>query len=71
VLVQAQVRHQLLQPGILIPQLPQFAKLGNAQVPVELLSPVEGLLCHLELPADLQDLGPVLHLLQGEDDLFL
>jgi hypothetical protein len=53
VLVQGQVRHQLLELLVLGPQLAQLPDLRRAQAPVLLLPAVERLLGDLELAADL------------------
>ena len=54
-LVEREIGHAAFELAILVPQLPQFAELGDAQRAEALLPPVERLLADAELAADLAD----------------
>lgn len=68
-LVEREVRHQLLELMVLLLQLPQATELGVAETPVLLLPVVERSLTDTELTANFSDLRPGLGLAQCEDDL--
>ncbi len=68
-LVQAQLSHQLLQPAVLVLQLPRLPDLVRLQAYVLLLPAIEGLLADPHLPDQLGHRYTNLSLFQHSDDL--
>jgi hypothetical protein len=69
--IKRQIGHQPLQPGVLIPQLPELADLEQPQVAVALLPDEERRLADPHLPADIRHRLSRGHLLEGKRDLLL
>jgi len=69
-LVQRQIRHELLELLVLFPQLPQLPDLRRSEAPVLLLLPVERLLRDLKRAADIDNRRAGFHLPKGHGDLF-
>jgi len=69
-LVEREIRHQALQPTILVLELLHLLDLARRHL-AELLPAVERLLGDPELPADVCNGGSVIHLLQGQSDLLI
>ena len=69
--IQRQIGHEALQPGVLVPQLPQLAHLEQPEVAVALLPVVVRRLADPHLPAHVRNLLAGVALLEGEQDLFL
>ena len=70
-LVEREIGHEAFELAILVPQLPQFAELGDAQRAEALLPSVERLLADAELAADLADGRTGFRLAQGQGDLLV
>jgi hypothetical protein len=70
-LIQGEVRHQPVQPGILLFQLPELADLRGHQAPMLFLPAVKGLLADTHLAGDLGHLRPLLGLLQDKGNLLV
>ena len=70
-LVQRQVRHQPLQPRILVAQLANLPQFAQPQLAVLLLPDVERRLRNPELPANIPDRRPTIRLPQRVRDLLL
>ena len=69
--IQRQIRHEPLEPGVLITQLAQLPHLEQAQVPVPLLPDVERGFADAHLPANIADRLARISLLQRKEDLLL
>ena len=69
VLVQAEIGHQLLQPLVLIFQLPQTLRLAHAHPAILRLPGVDGVLRHAQFPAHVGGAASRFHLLQRPDHL--
>jgi hypothetical protein len=69
--IQRQIRHQPLQPRVLISQLTQLMNLKQPAVPVSLLPHVKRRLANVHLATDIANQLPRIRLLQGEQDLLL
>jgi hypothetical protein len=67
--VEAELRHQLLQPGILLNHLLELTNLVRFQAGVLPLPPVECLLRYPDLPDQIRHRQAQLRLLQHRDDL--
>ena len=63
VLVQAQVRNQLLQPGVLIAQVLDLFGLAHIHAPVLRLPGIDRVLAHALLPRNILGCAPRLNLL--------
>lgn len=69
--IQRQIGHQALQPGVLVPQLPQFASLEQPEVAVALLPDVVSRLADPHLPKHVRDWLTGIPLFQSKQDLIL
>jgi hypothetical protein len=69
--IQRQIGHQALQPGVLVPELPELPDLEQPHVRVPLLPGVVGRLADPYLPTQIRDwlAGTALH--QSKQDLLL
>lgn len=70
-LVERQIRHQLLELRVLFPQLPQLPDLRRSQAPEFLPPSVECLLRDLELATDLYHRRAGFRLPKGHGNMFL
>src|SRR5581483_11067250 len=68
-LVQAQIRHQLLQPPVFILQLPQPLRLAHTHPAILRFPRIHRVLRHAQLPPHLRCRPPRLHLLQRPNHL--
>jgi hypothetical protein len=69
--IQGQIGDQALQPGILVPQLPELPNFQETHVGVSLLPDVVGRLADPHLPTDVRNRLAGIALLQGKQDLLL
>jgi hypothetical protein len=69
--IQRQIGDQPLQPGVLVPQLPQLAHLEQPEVAVALLPVEVRRLADPHLPAHIRDRLTGVPLLQSKQDLLL
>src|SRR5205823_9243676 len=70
-LVQAQIRHQLPQPRVLVTQLLRFLRLAHIHPPVLRLPRVDRVLRYPHFPRHILDGSPCVDLFQGRDHLRL
>ena len=69
--VQRQIRHQPLELGVFLAQLPKLAQLAQSQAGVLLLPDVVGGLADAMFPAQVGDPGTALGLVQRPQNLLL
>jgi hypothetical protein len=69
--IQRQIGHQALQPGVLVPQLPELTNLQEPHVRVALLPDVVRRLADPHLSADIRNRLTGVPLLEGKQNLLL